>query len=189
MRKLWILLYLVLCQDAAAGIMLHLGFNYEEEKKEDSGTPANLQTTRQTLNVGCGFVMDTGLFIGLKYFQKNIIADQSSTSGSVTTTTTTKELTTGSGPTLGFYTTNGLVAQASFLLFNPEHEDSTTLYSGGEAQIYDIAYRFSVGEFSFGPQLTFSSFSYRKADTNGIKSDINISESHMLPMLAFWLGF
>lgn len=78
--------------------------------------------------------------------------------------------------------------QVSYLL-EPTESDGTDEYYGGSGTVFDIAYRFEAGSFSFGPQLTQASFTYKKHKTLGVETDIDFTYTHLLPMLGFWLNF
>ena len=173
---------------AIGQVIAGIAFNYEEESAKNNTTDAEVQVTRQTFNLGVGYRFTSGVFTGAKYYQKNTISDTSVTIAGVTTTTTSKELTTGMGVTLGYYADNGFLIQGSYIL-EPQRESSSTDYYGGDGIMADIAYRFAMGDFAFGPQLTYTSFTYKKEKSAGVESDVDFTQTHMLPMLAAWMTF
>ncbi|SMF04616.1 hypothetical protein [Pseudobacteriovorax antillogorgiicola] len=186
--KLLLVLAMLHPLSAKAEILTHLGFNYEEEKV-DQGSVGEVQQTRQTLNLGIGYLFDFGLFLGLKYYQKNVINDLTVTVASTTVTTSTKDLTSGSGMTLGYYVDFGLVLQYSYLFQDPKRESADVTYSGGTASVIDLAYVYWIGNFAFGPQLTQTTFTYEEQEDAGVVTEIDITHTHLMPMIALWFKF
>lgn len=184
-----ILLWLALFSSPMYGqALFHMGINYEDESVKDNTTDTSVTITRQIGTADLGVLISPNFYLGLKYYHKNEINDQTIDIAGIKTTTSTSTLTNGAGIGLGFYTAVGPMIQLSYIL-EPKQDDGTTEYSGGSGTIIDLGYRFGTDGFSFGPKLTQTSFTYKKQAIAGVETEIDITQSHLLPMLGFWFVF
>lgn len=160
----------------------NLGLLYDSSSVESSG--GDQTQTRTVINFHGGFFPFGGFIVGVRHFQVGIDSSVTTNTSATTTTTVTASTTTsGTGIHVGYYAESGFLIQGSYL-FNPEFKTSGVSYYGGSAYVADAGWMWTMGDFGFGAQLTYSNFIFKKAKIDGVESEFTEDEKwiDMFPM-------
>ncbi len=160
---------------AQAGFVLGPSLLYNETKVENGGTTG--KTTVTAIDVRAGYLFPQGLFLGGIYNNETVKSGGFEQKG------------VHYGPSVG-YVAKSFNFIASYLMAGE------LSYSGGSKRIeptgpqLDVGYVFDVGSnLSVGPQITWRSLEYAKAEAGGVKVADKYKVTEIRPMVALLFVF
>jgi hypothetical protein len=157
---------------AQAEIAFSPAISYWKETVESDGVKA--ESERTALDLRLGYVHASGLFLGGMYSMTSIDDD---------------DLFAG-GPTLGFNHKNGFYALFTYFLASEYKYESGTKLTDGMGPQIDIGWIFPLTSvFYIGPQISYRSLSYEKAEASGVSADADVTITNTSPYLTLWFKF
>lgn len=166
----------------AQQIVFAPAFSYiKDETTNKNNSTEDSESKRTMFDIKLAYLHYSGLYLGGLYTTGKIGDDK----------------VTGLGPTLGYSHYSGFYALFSYFLISKYEVDPNTsglsyreLNDGMGAQV-DVGWVFPLtASFSIGPQLTYRSINYKKAENaSGVEFDADITKSSISPYISLWFQF
>lgn len=155
-------------------LAFNLGLIYSQSAAESASGDTTIATSG--LNGHAGVFIFHGLIVGLRYYS---VTTNTSTTEELTTTTTatvtSTQVTSGYGLHVGYYAESGFTVGGAYL-FSPEYKTTDVLYDGGSGIVFDAGWRWEIGDFGFGAQLTYSQMIYSDFKIAGVEGEFTENE-------------
>jgi hypothetical protein len=156
---------------ANAEIVFSPSVSYLSQKDENSGTVSEEKIG--TYDFKLGYLHQSGLYLGGMYSMMKVNDDSGSSLAA----------------TVGYHHFSGFFALFSYHLMAEMDAGANKIKNGVGPQI-DLGWVFPLTSmFSVGPQITYRSINYKKADTGGVTSDIDFTRSNLMPYITLWFRF
>lgn len=175
---------------AEEAVLIHAAAFYGDFLSQ-YGSDASTKDSTTVVQADIGYVWANNFHLGLRHYNETmkseVIIEQA---GTTSITAKDNSVRTGTGIVLGYHASIGLTLDVSYLFFKVKNRSGTNSLLGGHALNYDLAYRVKIGNsFAVGPQISLTTFSYKKEKTDGVTSDLEGTwrEQHVLPYVAFWI--
>lgn len=142
---------------------------------KDSSSDASA-ATRTDLDLLIGYKMTGGLTFGLRYLNGGVAGSSTTTVDVTSTTSTSKNTTTGYGPAVGWLQDHGGFGVTAAYLLGPASESVVTaagseavksVMSKGSGLALNLGYHFMFGSVGFGPELSYTTLTFKAAKVNG----------------------
>ena len=159
---------------AQAEIAFSPSFSYFKQEDESAGVAAGeLEIT--TYDFKLGYVHSSGLFLGGMYQTSKYNDDKAF----------------AVGPTLGFKHYSGFYALFTYFLMAEYEVAGGGTFTDGMGPQIDVGWMFPLTYmFYIGPQISYRSLNYGKAEAAGGTSvDADYTRSQVLPYISLWFRF
>lgn len=177
MTRLWLFIFALLPTFAHADGLIRPALGYTIDKTESGGSATT--TTRQLIDIGGGYVTDSGvMLLGMYSTETKTVASSSST-------TNFNRSSYGGGIGWMAKQSSGPYVDGIYFLDATMTSNSST-YKGNGWQI-DVGYNFEVSRVGIGMQLTYRSFTYSKL--NGSTLNNPYKQTNLDPMFAVLITF
>jgi len=181
MKKLLLILSIFgLASTASATIVFSPGVSYSSNDTDTgSGTSSGSELL---LDVKLGYIFPMGFYVG------GIYHNASNSAGSAVN----DEKATAFGPSVGYFSPMGFYVTGHYFLVAERNDYGV---AGGDASEgtgpqVDLGWVFPLTSvFSMGPQLTYRSLNYSKADVGGVATDIDVTRTEIRPYISLFFMF
>lgn len=180
-----VLLSFVMASTAVANMVISPGITHVAGE-DRATTPAPLTTDSKSnetvIDLRVGYVMPMGLYLGGMYSSISRKAGSVSGSGNLL------------GPTIGYYSYTGFYTLLTYHISGKDkawtNMGEAVDVTGAKGPQVDVGWVFPVSTyFSLGPQITWRSLEFSKAEGNGASLDTNYKRTNIAPYLSLWFMF
>lgn len=174
---------------AEQGVLVHTAVFYGDFLSQ-YGANTSAKDSSTVLQADIGYVWANNLHLGLRHSNETQKVEViTKNDGMTTVSASDSSVRTGTGLVAGYHAANGLSLDVSYLALNVKNRMGSDSLLGGYALSYDLGYRIKVGSFAVGPQLSMTTFYYKKEKSGGVTSNLEGTwrEQHVLPYLALWI--
>lgn len=160
----------------AQQIVFAPAFSYFKDEVTDKNNSANdSESTRTIFDLKLAYLHYSGLYLGGLYTTSKIGDDKMM----------------GVGPTLGYSHYSGFYALFTYHLMSKyEVANNGGEFNDGMGAQVDIGWVFPLTSvFSIGPQLSYRSINYKKFESGGAETTVDITRSSISPYVSLWFQF
>ena len=180
MKKLLAMtLCLLLAAPAVASFVLSPNISYiTNDVEETQPTPGNTSELGETrIDAKLGYILPMGLYVGGMYSSVSLKSGATSNSGSLI------------GPSIGYYSPMVFYTMLTYIIMGEQDLGPTTM-TGAKGPQIDIGWVFPLSAyFAIGPQMTWRSVEFDKAETGGVSVDTDHTRTSIAPYLTLWFMF
>lgn len=174
MRILLGLFIVVFTSMASATIVFAPSVSYISEEQENAGVSVG-EYTKSFYDFRLGYLHSSGLYLGGMYSMFSYDSGFNQKGFAV-------------GPTIGFSHYSGFYALFTYFLMAELDVDATTTMTDGMGPQIDIGWAFPITSmFHLGPQITYRSITFDKADPGSVS--IDVTQSDIMPGINLWFNF
>jgi len=164
----------VLCGGLAARAEVAFSPSASYFTQDDEVDGVTSESELSTYDFKLGYVHSSGLFLGGMYQMSSVNDDKA----------------TAVGPTLGFKHFSGFYALFTYFLMAEQDSGATTTFTDGMGPQIDVGWMFPLTYmFYIGPQISYRSINYSKADISGASTEVDYTRSNVLPYISLWFRF
>lgn len=162
-----------------ANLVISPGISYMTNKVDSQGgNPSEDNETRYDIRVG--YILPMGLYLGAMYAGGNLKNSDSDIDGSYSSM----------GPTVGYYSLMGFYTLLTYHITGNYKPTDNYELSGAKGPQVDVGWVFPLtAYFSLGPQLTWRSLDFDKAQAGTQTTDVDIKHTSIAPYLSLWFMF